>query len=347
MIICEVTGASSSGHPFAALPSMPGKPQDGAVPAKPSQSSFDAKAMPPPAILPKSMATSTAEASQNNQGSTTAAGGSEAPKTPDGSQNIQGSATAAGGSEAPKTPDGQKPEQPSDTPSPASTTEPTPEGLQKAMNEVKAKMESADSRALWARMVRSLQNQNTAPPLLLEKWKAASTNADKNDAFSLYLACGGNIGKMHAIEEIAQVNRKGSTEVWQWYTHDDLMVKLHGKVEDVNDLKERKGKIVGCHRAHPDFPEKDAQKQYLCHKESIYEEATFVERRRALHWTCVVSGEVALECAKNLDSIFSGNAPAELQIAQATGGRGGYTNLRSMVWHGARGLFKPFQMIAI
>ena len=49
----------------------------------------------------------------------------------------------------------------------------------------------------------------------------------------MYLACGGDVGKMEAVETIVKKKMKTISEQEGWFTRDDLMVHLHHKAEKV------------------------------------------------------------------------------------------------------------------
>eukprot|EP00959_Pyramimonas_sp_CCMP1952_P447781 9376361-Pyramimonas_sp.AAC.1 len=49
------------------------------------------------------------------------------------------------------------------------------------------------------------------PPLIKDKWSSCGTSKTaKGEIFGLYLACGGGVGKMAAIEEMARTSGRMS-----------------------------------------------------------------------------------------------------------------------------------------
>ena len=73
-------------------------------------------------------------------------------------------------------------------------------------------------------------------------------------------------------------------------------------------------------RFHPDFPNEEKTRQYKAHKETSESISATKVTRRCLHWTGLVTGQVALDLAKKIDSLLS--PINNVQIAPASGGRG-------------------------
>ena len=75
--------------------------------------------------------------------------------------------------------------------------------------------------ALWNRMTRKV-NSPSCPPLLAEKWAdAGKDKAKKNDIFDVYLATGGNVGKMTAIEQARFKISSIETDQYCWTPEDN------------------------------------------------------------------------------------------------------------------------------
>jgi hypothetical protein len=134
-----------------------------------------------------------------------------------------------------------------------------PADLQLALLDANSKLSEAHRSQLWARMIRRTTS-TSCPPLIKEKWAAAGKDRSrKNEVFGLFLACGGNVGKMEATEEIIRTDRKRTSDAKAWLTR----VELQDKYKDtptVDDLIARKtGNDV---REHPDFPGNKAMHQY-------------------------------------------------------------------------------------
>ena len=92
-------------------------------------------------------------------------------------------------------------------------------------------------------MVRRVSSDSNCPPLIMEKWSNAKNNRDaKNEVFGLYLACGGNVGKMNVVEEVVRIDRLEHLKADGWFTRDDLLKKYHGKADKVDELIQRKKK---------------------------------------------------------------------------------------------------------
>ena len=77
----------------------------------------------------------------------------------------------------------------------------------------------------------------------------------------MFLACGGNVGKMEATEEFIRIDRKRTSDGIAWLTRMELQDK-YKDTATVDDLIARKtGDAV---RSHPDFPGNNAMHQYRC-----------------------------------------------------------------------------------
>ena len=96
----------------------------------------------------------------------------------------------------------------------------------------------------------------------------------------------------------------------------------------VTDLINRKSKSNSNVRFHPDFPGDDEMKQYRCHEYSRVNDINYVQRTRSMHWSGMVSGELAIDMAKNLENLFRTDDTVVAPIVDAVpagrgGGRGG------------------------
>ena len=62
-------------------------------------------------------------------------------------------------------------------------------------------------------MTRKLNSPEGCPPVLKEKWEAAGKDQKKkHQAFDVFIACGGNIGKMEAVEEVIRTEIEKKVE---------------------------------------------------------------------------------------------------------------------------------------
>jgi hypothetical protein len=155
------------------------------------------------------------------------------------------------------------------------------------------------------------------PPLLKDKWVEAKSKSSKNELFQLFLACGGDLGQMIAVESITQSERFSANNETEWFTADDLLTKYHGRQAAVDEL------IASCkldparHRPHPDFPRNSDMTQYLALGRASFVHGKSLETTRSLHWSGKVSGAVAIEMANNLDALFDSCQPGTA-IAEAS-----------------------------
>jgi hypothetical protein len=83
-------------------------------------------------------------------------------------------------------------------------------------------------------------------------------------------------------------------------TADDLLELYHGKQALVDDVTSRAES-----RPHPDFPTLKAMRQFKVTGECKESFSSSSERTRALHWTALLQGQVALEMAQNIESMFA------------------------------------------
>jgi hypothetical protein len=135
---------------------------------------------------------------------------------------------------------------------------------------------------------------------LKEKWEAAKTKSEKGEVFALFLGCGGNVGRMVAVESAVRRDVHRVDEGRQWMTADDLLERFHGKQHLVDDLVARAES-----RPHPDFPNNKTMCQYRVTGDCKETFSSSSERTRALHWTAHLTGQVALEMAQNVESLFA------------------------------------------
>ena len=92
-------------------------------------------------------------------------------------------------------------------------------------------MDHESKNALWHRMSRKM-NANAAPPILKEKWVEAAANKARetqNKMFDTFLCCGGNCGRMIAIEETVQTKSVETIDDEDWFTEAELIEKLGEK----------------------------------------------------------------------------------------------------------------------
>jgi len=57
-------------------------------------------------------------------------------------------------------------------------------------------------------------------------------------------------------------------------------------------------------RAHPDFPDDESMTQYKAHDASRTSTATQVASKKTIHWESLISGDTAMEMAKNIEKLF-------------------------------------------
>ena len=65
-------------------------------------------------------------------------------------------------------------------------------------------------------MSRKLEHPK-APPLIREKW-LNTPKSEKSSAFELFLCCGGETGKMEAVEQTIRIDRDSSSRKRKWQT---------------------------------------------------------------------------------------------------------------------------------
>ena len=71
--------------------------------------------------------------------------------------------------------------------------------------------------------------------------------------FSIYEACGGNIGKMLGHERVVRKSEEMAARASKMFTKGDLLDKLHGDEKRADELFSRRCK-EGNWMWHPDFP---------------------------------------------------------------------------------------------
>ena len=131
--------------------------------------------------------------------------------------------------------------------------------------------------------------------------------------FEMFLECGGDIGKMAALEEVVQIQNKSRTTVDGWFSRQDLLVKYAGRADKVDDLR-RKEQSGGVDQ-DPNFPNDPAMKLFKCFEFKHEQNTETVECLKTLHWT----GAVALDMAKQIEGMFHVEAPMLLVLER--GGR--------------------------
>ncbi|CAK0863639.1 unnamed protein product [Prorocentrum cordatum] len=133
-----------------------------------------------------------------------------------------------------------------------------PRDLEIAVKSAVKSLTDQEHMALWNRMTRKTTSRE-CPPLLKE-------NA-KTPIFELFLACGGDVGKMTAVEEITLTNTDAEDTVWAWFTRDDLMKHYYGKT-------------------------------LICYQMSTNTIGTARVTKRTLHWSGQLTGNTALDVKK-------------------------------------------------
>jgi hypothetical protein len=105
---------------------------------------------------------------------------------------------------------------------------------------------------------------------------------------------------MVAVESAVRRDVHRVDEGRQWMTADDLLVLYHQKQALVDDIISRSES-----RPHPDFPTLKEMRQYKVAGECKESFSSSSERTRALHWTALLQGQVALEMAQNIEAMFA------------------------------------------
>jgi hypothetical protein len=176
--------------------------------------------------------------------------------------------------------------------------------LKRAIEEANRKLEGAQRANLWAKMTRRMQSKD-CPPLIKEKWSECKSKNSKNEMFGLWLACGGNAGKMTAIEQITQSETVKAANSKVWMTADDLTEKFHGNDEAVQAIIKQCLTDPSLYRNHPDLPNDAKLCQYHVHDATRTTTTNAVQKLKSLHWTGHVTGQTGLEMAKCIEDLFA------------------------------------------
>ena len=80
----------------------------------------------------------------------------------------------------------------------------SPENLEHALQEAQLSLGDARRHAKWQSMAR-MMGARSCPPLIKEKWESCGNDKRlKNKVFELFLATGGDVGQMNAVETIVR-----------------------------------------------------------------------------------------------------------------------------------------------
>jgi hypothetical protein len=124
--------------------------------------------------------------------------------------------------------------------------------------------------------------------------------------FGLFIACGGDVGKMEAAETIVTSEWQSSKVLLGWKTRDDLMQQYHNRAELVDQLINRcEAAWPPLYRDHPEFPGNKAMWQYKTFDSHNEELGRAVTKTKSLHWTGIIDGNLALEMAQNIERMFA------------------------------------------
>ena len=101
--------------------------------------------------------------------------------------------------------------------------------LNSAVKNVIDTMDAETKACYWMRMTRPMDKKigRACPPYLKEKWESCGTNKDlKNECFGMFIACGGDIGKMEALEQEVRTEIEKTADTDSWNTLEELQEKL-------------------------------------------------------------------------------------------------------------------------
>jgi hypothetical protein len=184
-----------------------------------------------------------------------------------------------------------------------------PDDLRAAVADANRMLDQTSRANLWAKMTRRMGSKD-CPPLLKERWAAATSKSEKNELFGLYLACGGSVGKMTAVEQVTQSETFKAANSKIWMTEADLDEKFHNQSSKVKAIIKKCLRDPALHRDHPDLPEDKELRQYFVHDVSREVRANGVQKLRTLHWTGHVTGQTAIEMAKCVEELFAVSSTA-------------------------------------
>jgi hypothetical protein len=165
------------------------------------------------------------------------------------------------------------------------------------------------------------------PPLIKEKWDLACQSGsrdEKGKIFALFLACGGDIGKMEVLESIQHRTTHSAAEGQGWFTRADLVAKYHGDTAVADDLIARLTRSAPHRiRPHPDFPMNESMKQYKAFSEASEKHEIAQDRVRSMNWVSNISGSLALELTENIERMLAICPPMDVLAVPAEQGRRG------------------------
>jgi hypothetical protein len=199
----------------------------------------------------------------------------------------------------------------------------SPANLELALQNASSSLSAAVKAQHWAKMTRRIAKRD-APPLIKEKWDLAGSRDAKQQIFGLYLACGGDVGKMEVVESICHRETHAASVSLGWFTRADLVARYHGAEDMADSLIDRvKNSAPNRIRDHPDFPGVAKMRQYKAFDDAKESHTVAQERVRSLHWTASISGALALELAENIKKMLSITAPDDVLAEVKPDGKNG------------------------
>ena len=151
---------------------------------------------------------------------------------------------------------------------------------------------------------RRLCTRRDAPPLLQQKWaEMAGSKMKRKEMFDIFVACGGDVGKMAAHESVLRKTINEDLDGEQWYTRDDLLEKYHHKADKVDKLIAKKIK-EGKSRPHKEFPDDPEMVEYKGYSESTSTSKDTRTHERAACWSTNLEGQTAMDFAQKAHETF-------------------------------------------
>lgn len=179
-----------------------------------------------------------------------------------------------------------------------------PPSIQEAVAKATMNMSTEVRGALWARMARRF-NTKACPPVLVEKWTEAGNDKNaKNKAFETFLACGGEVGVMNALEVARKKITQIEDEIEEWLTEKEMAKVLDYDDKQITELKKRKVTEKKS-RAHPDFPSEKNMTQYRCLVKSRLSNQVHKEREQSINWTAKLEGQVATNAIAVIEKMIA------------------------------------------
>ena len=158
--------------------------------------------------------------------------------------------------------------------------------------------------ALWARMTRRFSTK-ACPPVLVEKWQEAGKDKTQKQAvFETFLACGGEVGVMNALETARKKITQIEDEIEEWLTEKEMVKVLDYDETQIAELKKRKVASKKC-RDHPDFPSDNKMTQYRCLVKSRLSNQVHKEREQSIQWTAKLEGQVATNAIAAIEKMIT------------------------------------------